>query len=250
MRKLTGILLTACLLPLHAGAEENVIYPPYQGDYFYECGMAVIHFDQQFTGCTINLIRSQEEGTFLHYTYEPSLFEEGELHCPLMAGDYLLELIMPSDTGTGIVSYQLPFVIYDPEDDASQSFTYMQADITLSHDPKAEKDTLHSEEPVLTDSTVYASHSLTVARRDFMVGDMQSDGMIDTSDASEILIAIAEMGAGTDSRLTAMQLKEADVNGDGILSTSDASLILVYIAEAGVDPTVGTLTDYLITLSE
>lgn len=66
------------------------------------------------------------------------------------------------------------------------------------------------------------------------IGDVSGDSIIDSSDAAQILIAAAHLGAGQSSGLDKLQSKAADVNGDGVIDAYDASLILVYSAIRGV----------------
>ena len=59
-----------------------------------------------------------------------------------------------------------------------------------------------------------------------LLGDVDGDGTITTSDSAELLKASAEL-----STLSAEAEASADVNGDGAADTSDAALILQYAAE-------------------
>ncbi|MDE5754357.1 MAG: leucine-rich repeat protein [Oscillospiraceae bacterium] len=64
-------------------------------------------------------------------------------------------------------------------------------------------------------------------------GDVNGDEMINAVDASMILIASANVGAGNDSGLTTVQEAAADVDADGVFNAFDASIILSYAAAAG-----------------
>lgn len=59
-----------------------------------------------------------------------------------------------------------------------------------------------------------------------LLGDVNGDGRINTSDSTALLQAAAEYSA-----LTGDDAAAADVNGDGVTNTSDAALILQYAAE-------------------
>lgn len=77
-----------------------------------------------------------------------------------------------------------------------------------------------------------------------LLGDADSDGDVDLSDAAEVLQFYAEQGAGLDPIFGSSTEEHdlifpfADVDGDGIISIQDASLILTYYARkgAGLEP--------------
>ena len=64
---------------------------------------------------------------------------------------------------------------------------------------------------------------------DYLLGDVTRDGIVDSSDASELLSLYAQMSTGGDP-ISEDTLKIADVNFDGMADSSDASLILEYYA--------------------
>ena len=61
------------------------------------------------------------------------------------------------------------------------------------------------------------------------IGDVNSDGVVDSSDASEVLMIYAMVSTGG-GELSEEQKSVADINGDGLVDSSDASLILEYYA--------------------
>lgn len=72
-------------------------------------------------------------------------------------------------------------------------------------------------------------------------GDVNRDGNIDISDATETLNIYAKSIAGLDvSEYIDAQLKSADINGNGSVELQDASAILSYYAHsiAGLNPTL------------
>ena len=71
------------------------------------------------------------------------------------------------------------------------------------------------------------------AEDDFLLGDVNEDGVINASDAARVLVASANMGSGQESGLTDRQSILADYNQDGKVNALDASGILVYSAEQG-----------------
>jgi len=61
------------------------------------------------------------------------------------------------------------------------------------------------------------------------LGDLNKDGVVDSSDASEILMLYAQVSTGG-GEVSADLKAAADINGDGLVDSSDASLILEYYA--------------------
>ncbi len=82
------------------------------------------------------------------------------------------------------------------------------------------------------------------AAADVLLGDVNLDGKVDASDAADLLIALANVGAGAESGLTDAQTAAADADGNGTLNAGDAATILQYAAFIGAGGT-GTLTDFL-----
>ena len=59
-----------------------------------------------------------------------------------------------------------------------------------------------------------------------LLGDVNGDGAVTTSDSASLLRANAEL-----TTLSAEDAESADVNGDGVVDTKDAALLLQYTAE-------------------
>ena len=91
-----------------------------------------------------------------------------------------------------------------------------------------------------------AKHYAITYERDFLsigtytIGDVNEDGMIDSSDASMILAEYALIQIGSESSLTEAQRIAADVNRDYSVDSTDASKILAYYAKVstGQDATL------------
>ncbi len=77
-----------------------------------------------------------------------------------------------------------------------------------------------------------------------ILGDTDGDGVINSSDASNVLAAYALIATGGQSPFTEEQTKAADVNKDGAVDSSDASSILAYYAYTATGGE-GTLEDFL-----
>ncbi len=66
---------------------------------------------------------------------------------------------------------------------------------------------------------------------DYVKGDVNDDGAVDSSDASKVLAEYALTATGNQPTFTDKQRKAGDVNEDGAVDSSDASKILAYYAE-------------------
>ena len=77
------------------------------------------------------------------------------------------------------------------------------------------------------------------------LGDIDSDGSINASDAAQVLIAAASIGAGNGSGLTAEQEAASDIDHDGSINATDAAIILMYSAAVGAGQTDVTISDFI-----
>ncbi|MBO5163917.1 MAG: hypothetical protein J6B75_05650 [Ruminococcus sp.] len=66
----------------------------------------------------------------------------------------------------------------------------------------------------------------------YTLGDVNNDGTVDSSDASDVLVEYAKKQTGSPSVLSDTQKKAADVNRDGSIDSTDASMILTYYSKA------------------
>ena len=73
----------------------------------------------------------------------------------------------------------------------------------------------------------------------YLLGDVNADGSVDSSDSSLVLAEYAKIQTGGAGEFTDIQYKAADVNKDGVIDSSDASKILAYYAmvSTGKKPT-------------
>ena len=92
-------------------------------------------------------------------------------------------------------------------------------------------DTEQSTDGVLT---------ITEKPREFILGDVNGDGIVSIKDATAIQRHLAELDILTD-----LQLLAADVNGDGNVDISDATLLQTYLAEMDCPYDIGeTKTEF------
>lgn len=88
-----------------------------------------------------------------------------------------------------------------------------------------------SASSVSTTSTVSASQTTSASTAlpvNYLFGDVNLDGKVDASDASEILMAYTAYSVGAKPSLSDIQLRIADINGDRAIDASDATLVLMY----------------------
>ena len=71
------------------------------------------------------------------------------------------------------------------------------------------------------------------AEEEHLLGDLNGDTAVNASDAADVLIAAAKLGAVDDHGLTEVQAAAADVNADGVINASDAAVILGFAAHVG-----------------
>ncbi|MBP3268474.1 MAG: hypothetical protein J6M07_09190, partial [Ruminococcus sp.] len=96
---------------------------------------------------------------------------------------------------------------------------------------------------VLSTSYLNVNAETTTAKTDFLLGDVNGNGMVDAVDASSVLTYYAKTSTGKDGGFTETQLKAADMNENGLVDATDASAILTFYAKSSVDNggSVGTV---------
>lgn len=77
------------------------------------------------------------------------------------------------------------------------------------------------------------------------LGDVNGDDAVNASDAADILLAAAAVGAGEENGLTAAQMKAADINNDGKIDASDAATALLYAAAVGAGQVDAKIEDFI-----
>ena len=93
--------------------------------------------------------------------------------------------------------------------------------------------------PLIIVATSVLLTPITTARAESLCGDVNKDGVVDSSDASIVLDMYAKSSTGS-AYLDEEKLKAADVNGDGAVDSSDASRILELYA---INSTGGEITE-------
>lgn len=78
-----------------------------------------------------------------------------------------------------------------------------------------------------------------------LLGDVNGDGKVNATDAAQVLIAAANIGASKPSGLIAAAETAADVNCDSKINATDAAIILQYAAYIGAGNAEMPLEDYI-----
>ena len=84
-----------------------------------------------------------------------------------------------------------------------------------------------------------------VRAADYSLGDVNSDGKVSATDASDVLCYYSAISTGGKTIFTDIQQTAADVNGDGLIDAIDASVILAYYAYISTSQ-FKSLSDYII----
>ena len=87
----------------------------------------------------------------------------------------------------------------------------------------------------LSTSYLNVNAETTTSKTDFLLGDVNGNGMVDAVDASSVLTYYAQTSTGKDGGFTETQLKAADMNENGLVDATDASAILTFYAKSSVD---------------
>ncbi len=86
----------------------------------------------------------------------------------------------------------------------------------------------------LGDDKPLATYEITLFEE---LGDINSDGFVDSVDAAFVLHAYADISANGNMTLDEKQVKICDVNRDGLVDTVDAAAILMYYAQISAEKT-------------
>ena len=100
----------------------------------------------------------------------------------------------------------------------------------------------------LSGSDLYVLHinaAEETAPQPTVLGDVNGDDIVNAADATNILIAAAEIGSGNAPALGEVQLKTADIDGSGVINAADASIALQYAAAIGAGYADAKLEDFI-----
>ncbi len=114
--------------------------------------------------------------------------------------------------------------------------------ITLKSDPSISY-TLTFTNNINNVETPQTEHH-TVVVDPYSLGDVNGDGLVDSSDASAVLAYYAKIATGVDDYFTAKQKSAADVNTDNTIDSADASSILSYYSFIATGGNI-TMTEFM-----
>lgn len=143
------------------------------------------------------------------------------------ADDYRDYMVSVSLTGG---KYNLTSEVYSdifniPDgNDNPDSYTIIKYDFTI--DDKENKNI-----PYTVTKDTPNEKQIVFYLNNVMLGDVNGDSFVDSSDASAILAEYAVNSTGGKPTFSSMQFVAADVNKDGYINSSDASKILSYYSE-------------------
>ncbi|HBB71542.1 MAG TPA: hypothetical protein DCZ71_02925, partial [Ruminococcus sp.] len=113
--------------------------------------------------------------------------------------------------------------VFGVEDKNDHPDTFLTRNYIFAIDDKESLDMTTTEEKG-NDVFVYAHLNA------LLKGDVNSDGMVDSNDASMVLEEYSRLSTGGDGVFGDKEKSVGDVNGDGIIDSNDASAILEYYA--------------------
>ena len=153
--------------------------------------------------------------------------------------DYLFE------NCSGLETIDIPYAVRTIGISAFEGCTSLK-DITI-HNPYcniynknntiSNSATIHGYTPSTAKNYAKSYEREFVSLGSFTLGDVNVDGMVDSSDASMALAEYALIQTGGEPTFTEIQKISADVNKDYSVDSSDASLILAYYADASTGKT-------------
>ncbi len=166
----------------------------------------------------------REPTIFGYFTYEEALvIAENELVVSLTRAPEI-------ESGKSDVEIETEYSGTEPPDDDTESGDITEDVGTEDWDDGTVPDETDPEPSTDSTEPTDPTEPPTDAP-DLLVGDVDEDGLITATDASNILILAAEMGLGYEP--TFEELYAADYNADGNADATDASLILIFAAEEG-----------------
>jgi hypothetical protein len=167
--------------------------------------------------------------------------------CPLKKdGDYQLIVKVPQENLADLQPYIYLFSVEDPDPaDHPSDFDFTELTRRFTVDPSAETDTADDHEAVLEKRIYRGESSYTYARKAFLPGDANSDGLINARDANTILVAAAALGVDRPTGLSSLETAQAELNGDGTLNAKDAMIVLTYSAAIGANAFSGNILEFM-----
>lgn len=136
-------------------------------------------------------------------------------------GSYMVTL--PQATANELLETYTQYELYCYYEKFADALTEKYTDLLEDVSPLYKID-----EAALSSSTEYSASSVWNS-----AGDFDGSGAVDSSDAADILLYSATLGADSQMPLTTAQQNAGDLNFDGVVDVIDAANVLVYSAQKG-----------------
>ena len=246
------IALAAAMLqsPLHAAAAGKTevirLDPPADMASAPTIGMLSVCCDKSMSGSIFEVHLYQEEGDLLYYSFTAKTGKDTQVECPFKKdGDYQLIVKLPQEKLPDRRSYCYAFSVQDPDPaDHPSDFDATELTMRFSVDPSLESDRTDEHQPELKNRTYKGESTYNYARKAFLPGDANSDGIVNAEDATSILIAAAAMGVNQSPKLSSLEAAQGELNDDGVLNAKDALIVLSYAAAIGVNSFSGNAAEF------
>lgn len=150
-----------------------------------------------------------QEGELEFFAYSPdSQIEDGTL--------FTIDFLIPEDAQTGnLYPVGIEYVV---DDDGNDLFIN-----------RAKDDAGKLQMAFLFNKGISSGY-ISILEERYGMGNVNADGYVDSSDASDILAEYARRQTGAVPSFDEHQTRAADVNGDSFVDSSDASDVLAYYA--------------------
>lgn len=200
-------------------------------------GIIALCFDIQYDATKLKLFQAEDKQILGSST---SLFGKDT-----SANPYRLcwdDLADKNDEGNGVVATITFEILEDATGEAevdvilNQGSTFNTDMVDVNFEVSGGRIIIESDTTDTTTTTATTTKPVTTTEtppsteQDHILGDVNEDKTVDSSDASCVLVNYAIIQTSGEYELTEIQKKVADVNKDGMMDSSDASKILTYYA--------------------
>ncbi|MGN0593204.1 MAG: dockerin type I domain-containing protein [Ruminococcus sp.] len=242
-----GLTAVICMmLPLHAKAEASdiLLVPVADGIPLSDkTGQIYIHIQNQDALCVV-VEKTEPEGIFCYYDtilngkdgQDETIYRMDLSRCEYLvdteqyASQYAISISSEIDADA---SYTQTFSVQDPDFEDVTGCEY-HFYVSLEACDTSGFQLLSSSETI-EDGMLIGKQILVLQYQAYTLGDVDQDGTISLSDASEVLEYYARKSAGIEAEIL---LEAADIDKNQTVDLADASYILTYYAQAsaGMNP--------------
>ena len=214
---------------------EDILFNPRSNRSDARCLLLLI------SGGMVNAVIPDEDGYVEFYVEKESRRYSFE-------SIYQYSLVANSYIGAGTMKIRAQGSAADKYTDTYTAVTLPQEGIVLTTVPDGEYTIEFTDVPenyiepekttLVVGETEGVQTVILTLEKEYILGDVNEDGVVDISDATLALTHYARTAASLSSDLTGTQLLAADIDGDGVITIADATAILTYYAQyaAGLNP--------------